>query len=94
MRFSKGQFDNALIAVWEGKINIEDDCQLRVLAAICVALRISEAQLWNLKRPQIKRFINGLDRSGRSSLRKVAQSEQITPSVDKLKRSYTSVDIS
>ena len=90
MRMSKEQFNNALIAIWEAKINIEDDCQLRVLAAISHALHISEAQLWDLKRPEIKQLINGLDRSGRSSLRKVAQSEQITPSVEKLRIRYHS----
>jgi len=88
MKMSKEQFDDALVAIWDGKINIEDDCQLRVLAAISRALRISEAQLWNLKRPQIKRVINGLDRSGRNSLMKVAQSEDITPSVEKLRHSF------
>ena len=87
MKMSKEQFDDALVAIWDGKINIEDDCQLRVLAAISLALRISEERLWNFKRPQIKRLISGLDRSGRSSLRKVAQSEHISPSVEKLKQS-------
>ena len=33
MRMSKEQFDDALVAIWEGKINIQDDCQLRVPAA-------------------------------------------------------------
>jgi hypothetical protein len=87
MKMSQEQFDNALIAIWDAKINIEDDCQLRVLAAISLALHISEERLWDLKRPQIKRLISGLDRSGRSSLRKVAQSEHISPSFEKLKQS-------
>jgi hypothetical protein len=87
MKMSKDQFDNALIAIWDGKINLEDDCHLMVLAAISRALRISEEQLWDLKRPQIKRFINGLDRSGRMSLRVAAQSEDIKTSVEKLRHS-------
>ena len=90
MRMSKEQFDNALIAIWEAKIDIENDCQLSVLAAISHAFHISEAQLWDLKKPELKRVISSLDRSGRSSLRKVAQSEQITPSVEKLKIRYHS----
>lgn len=88
MRMSKEQFDDALVAIWEGKINIQDDCHLSVLAAISRALRISEEQLWNLKRPRMRRFINGLDRSERNSLRKVAQSEDVTPSVEKLRHSF------
>ena len=87
MKMSQEQFDNALIAIWEGKINIQDDCHLSVLAAISCALHIPEERLWKLKQPQIKRLISGLDRSGRSSLRKVAQSEHISPSVEKLKQS-------
>ena len=87
MKMSQEQFDNALIAIWEGKINIQDDCHLSVLAAICCALHIPEERLWKLKQPQIKRLISGLDRSGRNSLRKVAQSEHISPSVEKLKQS-------
>ena len=87
MKMSKEQFDNALIAIWEGRINIQDDCHLSVLAAISCALHIPEERLWKLKQPQIKRLISGLDRSGRSSLRKVAQSEHISPSVEKLKQS-------
>jgi len=88
MKMSKDQFDNALIAIWEGKINIGDDCHLSVLAAISCALHIPEERLWKLKQPQIKRLIDGLDRSGRSSLRKVAQSEYITPSIKKLRQAF------